>query len=461
MNLPFGLQIGRRKGVPTGFQSIERSRGWWPLVREGFTGAWQRNVVTCTEDILSYPPVYRCVTLLANDVSKVRIKVIEQDNDGIWKEVENSAYSPVLRDPNHFQTRIQFIKQWMLSKLIHGNTYVIKQRNNRGGENAGNVTAMYVLDPRRVKTLVSPDGFIYYELSMDSLSQVGESVRVPASEIIHDMMPPLYHQLCGTSPLSACGLSAAQGLRVQNHSIKFFENGSTPSGTITMADEIDDDQARDIQKRWEDQFSGNNSGRVAVLGFGMTYAPMTMTAVDSQLTEQLKWTAEQVCTTFGVPAYMVGVGPYPSYNNVEALNQQYYGQTLQTLIEEMEALLDKGLGMGQRIGTALDLDGLLRMDTLSKMSAAEKAIKSGMSPNEVRLRFYDLGKVVGGDQPYFQQQDFSLEALAKRDSKPDPFAKEPKSRPPTSEPVDDDMDDDDAEKELSDLVRKEMELATA
>ena len=36
--------------------------------------------------------------------------------------------------------------------------------------------------------------------------------------------------------------------------------------------------------------------------------------------EQRKLTSETVCSVFHVPAYMVGVGPAPTYNNIEALN---------------------------------------------------------------------------------------------------------------------------------------------
>ena len=57
-------------------------------------------------------------------------------------ETESSAFSPVLRRPNRYQNRIQFIAQWVTTKLVHGNTYVLKERDQRGI-----VTALYILDP--------------------------------------------------------------------------------------------------------------------------------------------------------------------------------------------------------------------------------------------------------------------------------------------------------------------------
>lgn len=420
----FGLSITRdqQKNIPSGFVSVERSRGWWPLVREGFTGAWQRGVVTSREDILTYAAVYACVTLIAKDIAKLRIKLMEQDATGIWTETENAAFSPVLRKPNHFQTRIDFLEQWITSKLIHGNTYVLKERDS-----SKIVRGLYVLDPQRVQAVVAPDGAVYYRLSTDNLSGLEQSVTVPASEIIHDVNCPLYHPLCGVSPLTACGLAATQGLRVQQQSSNFFENGGTPSGVLTGPEPIDGDQAKDLQDRWEREFSGNNFGKVAVLGFGFKYEPMTMTAVDAQLIEQLKWTAENVCTAHHVPPYMIGVGPPPTYNNIEALNQQYYSQCLQNPIEKIELLLDEGIGMArpgqrQQYGAELDLDELLRMDTATRVKAAAEFIGSGAgAPNEARRRYFGLPPVKGGDTPYMQQQNYSLAALARRDSS-DPFA---------------------------------------
>ncbi|WP_323008938.1 hypothetical protein [Paracoccus sp. (in: a-proteobacteria)] len=58
--------------------------------------------------------------------------------------------------------------------------------------------------------------------------------------------------------------------------------------------------------------------------------------------------------------------------------------------------------------------------------------KGIFSPNEMRRRF-DLGPKKGGDSPMLQEQNYSLEALAKRDARPDPWAKaEAAPQPDTS-----------------------------
>ena len=62
MRLPFGLS---RKAAPPTSVIPARGDGWWPLIRESFTGAWQQNVEFTNDTILAYNAVFACVTLIA------------------------------------------------------------------------------------------------------------------------------------------------------------------------------------------------------------------------------------------------------------------------------------------------------------------------------------------------------------------------------------------------------------
>lgn len=417
----FGLNITRAQAAEQkALSPVAQGRGGWWRIFESFPGAWQQNVEVKYDSVLSNHADFACRTLIASDISKLRIKLVQKDADGIWSEVTNPAYSPVLRKPNHFQNRIQFMESWVLSKLQRGNTVVLKQRDGRGV-----VQRLYVLDWMLVTPLVADDGSVFYRLNTDNLAGLPETVTVPAREIIHDRFNCFYHPLVGLSPIFAGGLAATQGLAIQNDSTTFFQNGAQPGGILTAPAAISDETAKRLKEHWEQNFSGKNSGKVAVLGDGLKYEAMKAKAVDSQLLEQLKWTAEVVCSTYHVPPYKIGVGQMPTYNNVQALNIEYYSQCLQVLIEAIELCLDEGLGMGENIGTEFDIDNLLRMDTASLINAEKEAVSAGIkAPNEARKRL-DLKPVAGGNSPYLQQQNYSLEALAKRDAQADPFGAAP------------------------------------
>jgi HK97 family phage portal protein len=417
--------------------------GWLGRVLEPFAGAWQRNIEGRRDSILSQSTVWSCITLIVQDIGKLGVDLIEKHSEGIWLPTTNTAYSPVLRRPNHYQGWIKFIEAWVTSKLTTGNTYVLKERDNRGGENRGNVVAMYVLNPALVQVKVAPRGDVFYTLSPDNLSGLMHEVTVPASEIIHDVAFAPYHPLCGLPPLVACALAASQSLSIQYTSSKFFQNNSKPGGVLTAPGNISDDTAKRIKEHWDANYAGeDNYGKVAVLGNGLKYEAMAVTNVEAQLIDQLKWTDEKICAVFHIPPFMVGVGPMPTYDNIAKLNQQYYQQALQELIECIEECLDRGLGLADDLGIRLDIDNLLRMDQQTLMETLEKG-KNYFKPNEGRRKL-NLPPVEGGDAVYRQQQDFSLPALAKRDAQPDPFKKD--APPPAAAPASAAAPEDGAEK---------------
>lgn len=439
----FGLPVPFTGEKQKALSSVTQgSGGWVPLILEPFAGAWQRNISIDNDAASAFHADFACKTLIARDIAKLRLKLVEKDVNDIWTETTNPAYSPVLRRPNLYQTRNQFYECWLLSKLSRGNTYVLKMRDDRNV-----VTGLHVLDPTRVQVLVDDSGAVFYRLQSDTLADIDDDIIVPAREIIHDRFNCLFHPLVGTPPVFASGLSCMLGLNAQKASALLFENSSAPGGIITAPEKMGDDQVKKFKQEWESNFRGRNLGRVAVMGGGLKYEKITMTNVEVQLVENLKWAAEVVCSVYHVPPYKVGVGALPSYNNVQALNVEYFSQALQSHIEEIEELLDKalGIGWGFSLGTEFDTDNLLRMDTVTLVTSIRDAVGAGvMAPDEGRKKL-DLKPVAGGASPYLQQQNFSLAALAKRDAQADPFGTQAPALPaPSDSAAEDDEEEDDS-----------------
>jgi phage portal protein BeeE len=94
----------------------------------------------------------------------------------------------------------------------------------------------------------------------------------------------------------------------------------------------------------------------------------------------------------------------------------------------------------------------MRMDTAALYKSNSDAVGGGwMKPDEARYRA-NFEPVPGGSSPYLQQQNYSLEALAKRDAQadlwskpvaaPPPAAKPPEETPPDEKPPSKDLDED-------------------
>jgi len=376
--------------------------GWFPVIRETSPGAWQRDEKIEVETALAHSAVFACAALVSNDIGKLPIR-ISAKKDGVWSEVEHGL-DRLFRRPNAYQTRQQLFSSWTMAKLLHGNAFVLKQRDA-----SGNVIALHVLDPRTVTVLVSDDGAVFYQLRQSTLAGIAEEgVTAPSREIIHDRGATPYHPLVGVSPLTAAGYAAMQGVNIQRNSARFFENGAQPGGILTAPGSISKEVAERLRTDWQVRYTGENAGKTAVLGDGLRFEQMSVNAVDSQLIEQLAYTAQDVCRAFNIPAWKIGAGPAAPYTSNEQMSLSYYSDAVQHLVEAIELHLDAGLDLPATMRTEFDESALLRMDTASRYAAHSSAINAGwITINEVRAK-EGLPPVKGGDEVYRQMQDVAL-----------------------------------------------------
>jgi HK97 family phage portal protein len=447
----------------------------YPLgyVREGRPGDWQLGVSTAPmSDLTANGAVFACLYRITSDIGKLEVCLQQRDpTDGMWREANwMSPFWRVLDKPNDYQNIIQFVVYWIASKLVYGNTYGLKVRE----EARGMVKKIHILDPRNCRPLIAPDGGVYYQISASPLYDVPDSITVPASEIVHDRGMTLWHPLVGVSPIYACAVSATQGKLIQNNSQKFFHNMSRPSGMLTSDLEISQPTADRLKADWEKNYSGANIGKLAVLGNGLKYEAMTIPPETAQLVEQLDWTAVDIARCFLVPLYKINAGPIPAGMNVEAMELQYFSGCLQQLVQSFERCMTEGLELPVGMKVELDEESLLRMDSASHIKMLADAVRGTiMAPNEARAK-RNLPAKPGGDSLYLQEQNYSLEALAKRDAREDPFAKGPAAPAPgasatPAKPDPEDPEDDTAEEDATaaedkaahDIVRKLCERLSA
>lgn len=438
---------------------VSVSDNTWSRIFDWAPGRWQQNAPLDRDDsVVSNPTVYACITRIASDIGKLRPTTQAWNPDyGVWLDRPIPRFLRVLMSPNNYQSHIEFKEWYLYSKLLHGNTYVLIERDSEG-----KIQELHILDPTRVTPLVSESGDVFYRLDTDNLSRLRmEQVVVPDSEVIHDRMNALFHPLVGLSPIYACTIAAQQGLAIQKDSRRFFENGAQPSGVLTAPGPISDETAQRLKEYWQGRFTGTNAGSVAVVGDGLKYESMRMNSVDAQVIDQLNWTAETICSVFQVPPHKVGVGTMPTHDNIEALTQAYYSDCLQTHIEKMEQKLASGLGFTDGTRLEMDLQGLFRMDALRQIEVLQKGIAGTiMAPNEARRKL-NLKPIEGGDALYLQQQNYSLEALAQRDAQNPLAVQQPEPEPPVIEPPADEPPVEDAIRHFQNLIKSVPLLESA
>jgi HK97 family phage portal protein len=406
---------------------------------EPFAGAWQENLqgaASAGPNILAFGAVYSCVNIISSDIARMPVRVLRHRDGGGREEFRNHPAWRLMRRPNSFQTSLQFIQHYLISKLTTGNTYVLLLRDGRGV-----VNEMFVLDPKSVQVLVSEEGGIYYRVGKDTLAGMSGPITLPARDILHDRAATFWHPLVGVSPLFAAGVSAMTGARIMMHSERFFGNMARAGGALVAPGKIEPDVAKRLQTEWENNYGAKGLGKTAVLSNGLEFKPITINAVDAELVNQLRWTVEDVARVYRVPGFKLGDLNKVSYRNSEQMARDYFQGCLSYHIEAFEQAMDLALELPEGVEVEFDLAPLFRMETDTRYTAHKTALNAGFkSINEVRQE-EDLPPVKGGEEPRVQMQYLPLSMADGT------LINAPGQAPggaPAPEPDDEDEDDDEA-----------------
>lgn len=357
------------------------------------SGQWSSNGVNSV--------VYACVQAYAQTIAQLPALHLRRDHEGYNETLSDTSVARVMRRPNNYQTRSDFLLNLVHSLLFEGNGYAIAERSG------GQIVALHLVPPHACSPHVA-QGEIFYHVSPEDPSGL-PPMLIPARDVLHVRMHTPHDPLRGESPIYAAALAIKVNTNAMGHTSKFFEQMSRPSGILTTDEKLTAEQTKALRQRWEEMSAGVNSGKVPILGWGINWKPLSLSATDSQLIELLKFSVEDIGRAYRTPLPLIGVLEQSSYNNVHNLLSFWKASGLGFVIEHIEQALAVLFDLPANERVELDTDNLLRTDLLSRIDALTKGITGGLyAPNEGR-RIEGLRPVEGGDMPRVQQQMVPLD----------------------------------------------------
>jgi len=409
---------------------------YWPPMGfgdRGPPGSWQMNLNAGmgSPELIAFSAVYACTSIISGDIGKLPVQVFHVDMKSGARELQRrDYYAQLMREPNEYQTAADFMQLYVLSALLQGNGYAFVRRNARA-----EINEMHVLDPRTTRPYIEPEsGAVFYRCGENLLAGLRPGAMVPERDIIHHRLPLLpAYPLIGVTPIFAAAASSAVGLHILRNSQSFFGNSSRPSGVLTAPGKISKDTADRLKEDWDNNYTGQRYGKTAVLPEGLQWSPLTITAQDAQLIEQLRWSVEDVSRVFRVPPFMLGDTSKTTYRNSEQLARAYLSGCLSTHLTALEQRFARAFEFPVDYELKFDLSALLRAEIDVRYTAYQTALSSAWQTiNEVRAQ-EGLGPVDGGDEPHIQMQYVPLSQSGQTPAAPAPT---PPSEPPAPAPGD-------------------------
>ena len=341
----------------------------------------QSNTRVDSKTAFSLIPVFSAISLISDTISTLPVDAYQRI-DGNRK-----PYRPRpswVDQPDVDQTRSGHYGAVLVSLLIWGNSYTRVFRNNKG-----EVVNLVVLNPQKMEVTRSAIGNKLYHYE-------GEPTALTSEEIVHltDLLEP--GEIKGISRVERLREALGLGIALQDFAATFFGQGVTGSLVAEVPGNLTPDQARQLSDSMSNRHGGwRKSGRVPVLTGGATIKDISIQNDQSQFIESRRFFVEEVARLFNIPLSMMDVPGSTSYASVEQNAIQFVTHTLRPFIEKLEWSYSRLLP--EQAFLKFNVDGLLRGDFNSRISAYSTGLQSGfMSINDVR-RIEDMTPVDGGD----------------------------------------------------------------
>lgn len=327
--------------------------------------------------------VFSAVSLISDTISTLPVDAY------IRRDGARYAFRPRpqwVTKPDVDTTKEAFYGAVIVSLLLDGNAF-IRIYSNRQGE----IVNMTVLNPLDV------------EIKRNGLGQVGfiiegEKKMLSSDEIVFipDMVRPGH--LRGVSRVEALKENLGLAKALENYAAKFFGSGTQTSGVIEVQGNLTADQAKSMQESFDSRHKGwGKAHKTAILSGGAQYKPTNVPNDQAQFLDSRRMAVEDVARAFNIPPHLLGLPGTNSYASVEQNNLAWVTHCLRPIVQKMEGALSPLMARvpgGESAFIRFNLDGLLRADINSRMSAFSTGLQAGfLTINDVR-RLEDLTPIM-------------------------------------------------------------------
>jgi len=339
---------------------------------------------------LGISAVLSAISLIADSISILPIKTIRYDGH---KKVFTEK-PKIFEKPNANQTIFEVIHQVITSLLMHGNAFILIDRDRQGRP-----IAMTPIHSDRV-VVEMHGGVKTYVIGTNSNKR-----SLTDENILHLKWFSYPGNLVGISPLRVNGNTYGLALAMERHISQYYGQGGTPSSILETDRDLTSEQAKYLQENWT--LNHNRNRKPAVLTGGLKWKSISAGA-GNELIDARDQIVNEVARIFRVPAHLIlSKDGSNVYSNIESNGLAFIRHTLLPYIRRIEDGLTTLLPGRQMV--KLDTEEYARGDLFSRVRTYQVAISSGlMTPNEARTKL-DLEPYEGGDSFYLGLQGAAVD----------------------------------------------------
>jgi HK97 family phage portal protein len=336
-----------------------------------------------SQTALQINAVYSAVSLISDTIATLPVDAY------IRRDGARFAFRPRpdwVTKPDVDTTKEAFYGSIIVSLLLDGNSFIRVYSNERG-----EVVNLNVLNPLDVDIKRNGLGRVMFRVK-------GEERLLSTDEVlfIPDLVRPGH--LRGLSRTEALKENFGLAKALENYAAKFFGSGTQTSGVLEFPGNLTAEQAKSMQEAFDSRHRGwGKAHKTAIISGGAKYVPTNVPNDQAQFLDSRRMAVEDVARAFNVPPHLLGLPGTNSYASVEQNNLAWVTHCLRPIVEKIEGALNPLMSRypgGESAFIKFNLDGLLRADINSRMSAFSTGLQAGfLTINDVR-RLEDLQPIL-------------------------------------------------------------------
>ena len=348
------MSLFRRKQQKQ-LQSFEQLNG--DTVAEDFS---VREKKTCTDPYLQHAWVSVCIDILTRNVARAEYEV--RKNGTVERE---TPLANLFRFPNKNLSRFDLWKQTCAWWSLDGEAFWWF------GENyvCGIPTEIFILNPRYMQHVVDGGKITKWVYTEEGS---GRSLMILPDEVIHfkDWNP--WNVYRGVSPLVSLGLEVEQDLLAAKQNTGLLKEGGVPKGLLKTDQVLTEAEAELLARTWDRKYGRGMKNRVAVLGKGTEYQPLTFSPDVLKLYDMKKWNLYTLLAKYGIPPRVANIQDSKSSlsgTDTDSQHRAFWNYTLIPLLKNFEEVLE--VQLFRRFN--LPETGVFNLDSIPELQESEDA----------------------------------------------------------------------------------------
>ena len=317
----------------------------------------------------------------------------------------------LLNDPNNFQSRFEFGWQLGAWTCLTGEGFVLWWRKNQESSTETPIE-MYVMDSTLMTATINSTRYPIYKVSSPTSAYFSESgmarIGVKDSQdfqthqITHIKEQP-WQGSAGFNKVTQAVELIALDQDIDIYSNFVMKNGAKITGVFKTDQIIPDEIFKQVEQRLKNQLADmananpsnpSQAGTSLLLDQGADFSQLQMMKItDADLVALKEMTTRRICALFGIPPAMLGLagGSGTTFNNTQALMDEYYKSTLYPFLMNVEEKYTKSLlGGYNRLCIHFDTSTLLKGSVKDQADLAIALTKAGIwTVNEARCYLGD------------------------------------------------------------------------